>query len=663
MKIGLFSDTFPPEINGVANSTRILRDELIRHGHEVYVVTTFNGEGTEKWDDDGMTLRLPGMELKFLYGYIMTSPFHTHALEEIRKLDLDLIHVQTEFGVGIFARLCARQLRIPLVSTYHTTYEDYTHYVNFIHSKTLDAWAKKGVAKLSKLYSDSSMQVIAPSIKTKKMLEGYRIRREIDVIPTGLELNRFSPEGWTDEERKKVRESFGLSEDDTVIVYVGRLAQEKALDLVVDGFAEAVRDGADVHLVIVGGGPDFERLQKMAAGAGMTQNIHVAGPRPSDTIPSVYKACDAFVSASLSETQGMTFIEALASGLPLFARKDDVLEDLLIPDETGWFFEDAHDLARKVKDFLAVSPEKRKAMAVSCREKTRKYSSEVFCDEVVKVYLRAIDQYKHQYQITDVRVKDSIVQVYLISNRKEELRLKISLDDYTNYGLRQGGVLTSNSVRELQEREAAAAAYQGCIRRISYKDRTRKEIYDWLTKKTECNIETINQIVARLEASGYIDDERYCRDRAERLSASLMGKERIIRELVKAGIPREMAEETLSGGQFDEQTENAVKLARKTAAAHKGYSAKKLQNTVRAKLMQNGYSSETADIAVRELDLNDIGLKESDNLQKCAQKAKKRYEKKYSGTVLRNHVYRYCAAQGFQLEDIYAVLDGLEWKQ
>ena len=229
MKIGLFSDTFPPEINGVATSTRILRDALLKHGHEVYVITTYNGDGSEKWDDDGMILRLPGMELKFLYGYVMTSPFHAHAIDEIRKLELDLIHVQTEFGVGIFARLVARQLKIPLVSTYHTTYEDYTHYVNFIHSKTIDALAKKGVAKLSKMYGDSSMQVIAPSVKTKKMLEGYHIRREIDVIPTGLELDRFDPEGFTEENRKDVLSSFDISPDSRVIVYVGRLAQEKAL--------------------------------------------------------------------------------------------------------------------------------------------------------------------------------------------------------------------------------------------------------------------------------------------------------------------------------------------------------------------------------------------------------------------------------------------------
>ena len=164
MRIALFTDTYPPQINGVAASTSILRNELEKHGHDVVVVTTYKGSGKHKWDDDHKVLRLAGVQLKFLYGYVMTSPFHVSALEEIRKLNLDVIHAQTEFGVGLFARICAKQLQIPLVSTYHTTYEDYTHYVNFINSRKVDEIAKVGVAKLSRLYGDSSIEVIAPSL-------------------------------------------------------------------------------------------------------------------------------------------------------------------------------------------------------------------------------------------------------------------------------------------------------------------------------------------------------------------------------------------------------------------------------------------------------------------------------------------------------------------
>lgn len=205
MKIGLFSDTFVPEINGVANSTYILFQELKRHGHEVYVVTTYRGKESMEWNESHDVLRLNGIQLKFLYGYVMTSPFHSQALEVIRSLNLQIIHAQTEFGVGIFARICAKHLNIPLVSTYHTTYEDYTHYVNLLNSKAVDEVGKMAVAKLSKLYGESSQEVITPSIKTKEMLEKYEIQRKLTVIPTGLSLDRFNPEKFSQEQKQETR--------------------------------------------------------------------------------------------------------------------------------------------------------------------------------------------------------------------------------------------------------------------------------------------------------------------------------------------------------------------------------------------------------------------------------------------------------------------------
>ena len=238
MRIGLFTDTFPPDINGVANSTNILFQELKKAGHNVYVITTYAGIGKPKWDEEHEILRVAGVELPFLYGYVLTSPIHHKAIKEIRNLNLDIIHAQTEFGVGIFARICSKQLNIPLISTYHTTYEDYTHYINFIHAKSVDELAKKGVAKLSKLYGNTSSEVIAPSAKTKELLDRYDIKKEITIIPTGLALDKFDPHTHFARDKEEVRKEFHLANEDCVIIYVGRLAKEKSLDLVIQGFHE-----------------------------------------------------------------------------------------------------------------------------------------------------------------------------------------------------------------------------------------------------------------------------------------------------------------------------------------------------------------------------------------------------------------------------------------
>ncbi|MEG2330327.1 glycosyltransferase, partial [Anaerorhabdus sp.] len=125
MRIGLFSDTYLPEINGVASSVHTLRVQLEKNGHTVYVITTKTESNVE--DDDPFVLRLSGIELKKLYGYVLTSPIHINAYNEIKEMQLDLVHAHTEFSVGIFARIVAKLQGLPLVSTYHTTYEDYTH--------------------------------------------------------------------------------------------------------------------------------------------------------------------------------------------------------------------------------------------------------------------------------------------------------------------------------------------------------------------------------------------------------------------------------------------------------------------------------------------------------------------------------------------------------
>ena len=147
MNIALFTDTFTPEINGVVSSIVTLKTELELHGHNVYVVTTHSNLLEVEYKDN--VLRLPGIELKQLYGYILTSPIHFTCLNKIKEMNLDLIHAHTEFGVGIFARIISRYLSIPLVSTYHTTYEDYTHYVNKFNLESVEKAAKKAVTRLT----------------------------------------------------------------------------------------------------------------------------------------------------------------------------------------------------------------------------------------------------------------------------------------------------------------------------------------------------------------------------------------------------------------------------------------------------------------------------------------------------------------------------------
>ena len=130
MKIALFSDTYIPDINGVATSTNILRNELIKLGHDVLVVTSELPSDSDYHDRfDDQVLRVPGLEIQALYGYRACNIYSFKGMREIKRFAPEVIHVQTEFGIGIFGRIAGETLNVPVVYTYHTMWEDYSHYV------------------------------------------------------------------------------------------------------------------------------------------------------------------------------------------------------------------------------------------------------------------------------------------------------------------------------------------------------------------------------------------------------------------------------------------------------------------------------------------------------------------------------------------------------
>ncbi|SJZ76488.1 glycosyltransferase [Anaerorhabdus furcosa] len=659
MRIGLFSDTYLPEINGVASSVHILREQLVKNGHKVYVITTKPENGIV--EDDPYVLRLSGIELKKLYGYVLTSPIHISAYNEIKEINLDLVHAHTEFSVGIFARIVAKLQGLPLVSTYHTTYEDYTHYVNIINSDTVDKLAKKAVASLSRLYGDSSTEMIAPSQKTKDMLLRYGIKKTIYVVPTGLDLDRFNPKRTSVEKIKEIRSTYGVQDNETLVTFVGRVAQEKSIDFVIDGFTFVKKMGLPCKLLIVGAGPDDEILRQKVKELALEDMVKFAGKKPAIEIPSFYHASNCFVSASITETQGMTYIEALASGLPLFARPDNVLEELVVEDETGYYFKTPQELAEKLKEYLADSDDHKKQMVVNAIEKAKPYDSQEFYRKIYHVYESAIANYSQMYVIEQIKPKNDFIQIYLDSPSSESIKIIVSLDRYFNSGYRKGFKLSQEEIEELQKEEEGVKAYQSCIRKIAVKDRTRKEIYDWLTQNTTLEIDIINKIVEKLEEHGFIDDLKYAKNAVYSMKLTLTGENKIQRNLKKKGIPIEMIEEVMSEDDDTELT-NAIKWAEKVKPSIKEKSVKMKKKILRQKLIIQGFSESIIDQVMNNLNFVDDERSEIDNLRKVANKAKKRYERKYSGFKLRNTVFRYCAAMGYDMEDIYVILDEMEWK-
>jgi 1,2-diacylglycerol 3-alpha-glucosyltransferase len=326
MKILITSDWYEPAVNGVVTSVVNLRRELLKLGHEVRILTlSRNGLSYQKNDVTyigslGAGRIYPGARIRTALG--------SKYIEELLGWQPDIIHSQCEFSTFFMARRIAKKLGIPIVHTYHTVYEDYTHYF-LLNEK----WGKALVGAFSRSILNRIQCVIAPTEKVSILLHGYGITREIRVVPTGIDLQRFTTP-LKKAEKAAARRRLGIPETDKVLLFVGRLAKEKNLEEIISFLARINNTG--ITLLVVGDGPNRSCLESFARKMKVAHKILFAGMVPPEEVADYYRVGDIFVSASSSETQGLTYVESLACGLPALCRKDPCLDEVIIDGVNGW---------------------------------------------------------------------------------------------------------------------------------------------------------------------------------------------------------------------------------------------------------------------------------------------------------------------------------------
>lgn len=388
MRIAIFSDTFTPEINGVATSTSNLHTILNRMGHMCVTVTT-NSTSRETIFENNV-IRVPGVELKKLYNYRMASFFNPRAIKILNSLNIEVVHIQTEAGVGIFGKLFAKMKKIPYVYTYHTMYEDYTYYAT---KGRMEPFAKRVVRSFSKAQAEAASEFISPSEKTKEALREYGVDRYINVIPTGIDFSRFKKENIDFEKIDQFKKDHGIDQSYNIL-YVGRIAKEKGIDVLLRGYQKFLAREAHRHVptkfVIVGGGPALLDLQELAKSLKISEHVVFIGRVPPDQIGFYYHLGEFFVSASITETQGLTFMEAMAAHKVLLARYDENLVGVIKDKETGLFFKDEDDFVKKLAIILEMPISEREMMANKAFALSQKYSLETFGENVLNVYQRAL---------------------------------------------------------------------------------------------------------------------------------------------------------------------------------------------------------------------------------------------------------------------------------
>ncbi|MDD3172259.1 MAG: glycosyltransferase family 4 protein [Herbinix sp.] len=385
MNIGLFSETYYPEINGVATSVYMLKNELEKRGHNVYVFTTKTpGEPEHEHN----VFRVPSLPFIFITERRVGMFYQPRLAHIIKKLNLDIIHTHTEFSLGIFGRIMAKELRLPIVHTYHTIYEDYTHYLT--RFEIVDRRAKAFARTYSKVCCNTVEQVIVPTEKTKDLLMTYSVHKDISVVPTGIDLSKFDYRNYSKEDVNSLKQKYNLSGQDKVMIYIGRVSQEKNIEEIIQAMPEYMKTREAVRFVIVGSGPTLEKLENLVKQMGIEERFVFTGSQPWDTIGLFYQLGDVFVSASRSETQGLTYIEAMASGLPVVARQDKCLEDILEQGKNGYAFTNKEELYYGLDQILF--QDKQTNYGENAIKKVEKYSTQEFAYQVEKVYNQVISR-------------------------------------------------------------------------------------------------------------------------------------------------------------------------------------------------------------------------------------------------------------------------------
>lgn len=391
MRIALFTDTYPPFINGVSTSCYNLVQTLRNKGHKVLVITpnTENSKELKRIDD---TIYVPGLELKKIYGYRLTPIFDKKLFNIVKTFKPEVIHNQTDSTIGQFSKIVAKRLKTPIVYTYHTAYEDYTYYIT--HG-FMDRAAKKVVRDYTKMVSENTTEYITPSAKTKEYMRYAGSDIYINIIPTGIDFSLFEEKKIDKEKVKAFKEEHGIKDTTKVFLILGRIAKEKSMDVSIRGFAHYVNKHPeqDLKLIVVGGGPQLQELEQLADNLGISDKTDFIGPVPASEVPFYYYLADIYTSASVTETQGLTFMEAMAAKDIVLARYDDNLSGTIIDGQTGFFFTDEDSFIEKAERALSMSDKEKEEMYKNAYQIVDIYSIEKFYNNIMGVYNRAIKKY------------------------------------------------------------------------------------------------------------------------------------------------------------------------------------------------------------------------------------------------------------------------------
>lgn len=386
MRIGIFTEVYTPYVSGVVTSILMLKKSLEDLGHTVYIVTINQDKLKYEYDEKEKILRVPGIDTGIYDNFKFSSVYHVRTASKIKKWKLDIIHTHTEGTMGTYGRLIAKQFNIPVVHTYHTMYEDYMYLVT---KGYFDKPARKILEYFTVFYCDKTVsELIVPTKKTYDLFKlKYGVEREINIIPTGIDVDRFKKKNYDKKEIIELRNSLGIKQDDFVLLLVSRISDgQKNIKFLLDSQKLINKKHKNIKLLVVGDGPDLESFKKIYKD---NKNIIFTGMVPWEKVPMYYQLGNVFVTASKTETQGLTVIEGMSASLPVVCIDDDSFKLAVIDDYNGLFFKNKKEYIKSIID-LYENKNKYLTMSKQALLSSKQFSIKFYGQKIMEVYNKAI---------------------------------------------------------------------------------------------------------------------------------------------------------------------------------------------------------------------------------------------------------------------------------
>jgi 1,2-diacylglycerol 3-alpha-glucosyltransferase len=375
MRIGIFTDTFTPQINGVTSILEELDRVLRQAGHDVYIFAPAYSRAQR--NENGRIFRFPALTAYFHKDSRVVIPYDRRAFAAFPQLDV--VYSHTPVSMGLLALRVARRYNLPHVHTYHTLFTEYLHYLPRLIRPT-----RRMAERISAAFCNRCDAITTPSHAMRAELLKYGVQKPIYVLPFGVDTAPFERPLRTD-----VRAALGLAPEEFFLLYAGRLGTEKNLHFLLRAFRVLLDRWAGpqpIRLVLAGDGPHRPLFEEYTQELGLTERVLFTGFIPRDDLIDYYRAADLFVFASKTETQGLVLMEAMAAGLPAVAVRAMGVTDIVFDGETGVLVPEDESIFAQTVIKLLQDPQRRSQLRSGARRKAHEMSIQHSVAKLIEIF-------------------------------------------------------------------------------------------------------------------------------------------------------------------------------------------------------------------------------------------------------------------------------------